>query len=440
MNRRGFCLLALTGALTLTGCAVSPGYNWPQWRGPDGNSLSVETRLPTQWGENRNVVWKREIPGWGRSTPTIWGDAIFLTTHHEEDLLLLRIDKRTGEVVWKRQVGHGEVSGLDPYLKTDDSRRRQVFHRSHNLATPSPVTDGERVVVHFGNGDLASYTFDGKREWHRNLQEDHGTYTIWWGHANSPVLFESLVISVCIQDSLEDLDGEPSESYVVAHDKRTGAERWRTLRMTGATAEPCDAYTTPVLYRGEDGWEVIVWGGTQLDAYDPRSGEQLWYLKDLGGNRTITGPTVANGLVYVTLGMKGALLAVKLGDRGTLSSGAIVWKHEKGTPDSPCQAVWRDRLFMVNNTGIATCLDAKTGAQHWTERLGREYRSSPLVAAGHAYFLSTEGDCAVVKASPEFRLVSRNTLEDEFLASPAVSDGQIFLRGKSALYCVGQPN
>ena len=438
MNLRSLSLRTVCTVLTLAGCTSSPSSNWPQWRRPEGNSLSVATNLPLAWDADKNLVWKREAPGWGRSTPAIWGDVLFLTAHYEDALLVLRIDKHTGEIVWKDEVGRGDAKRRgDTGEKSAEERRRQVFHAEQNLASPSAVTDGERVIVHFGNGDLASYTFDGKREWQRNLQDDHGTYTIWWGHANSPVLFEDLVISVCMQDSLADLGGdELSPSYVVAHDKRTGEPRWKTLRMTGAKSEPCDSYTTPLLHRGSDGWKRIVWGGTQLDAYDPGTGEQLWYLKDLGGNRTITGPTLANGMVYATVGMKGAVLAVELGGRGELPADAVAWKHGEGTPDTPCPVVWEDLFFMVSNSGIATCLDANTGTMHWKERLCGNYRSSPLAAAGRVYFLSTEGNSTVVEASPEFHVVSKNAVEDEFLASPGISEAQVFLRGKSALYCL----
>src|SRR5262249_54986711 len=158
-----------------------------------------------------------------------------------------------------------------------------------------------------GNGDLASYRFDGTREWRRNLAEDYGRYTIWWGHANSPVIVGNLVISVCIQDSLAGTDQPPSPSYLVAHNKATGDVVWDTKRMTGADAEQGDSYTTPLVVPRGNSIELVVMGGNWLDAYDPANGERLWHLPGLVGGRTITGPTAANGMVFTTVGMRGPL-------------------------------------------------------------------------------------------------------------------------------------
>ncbi|MCH5376779.1 MAG: PQQ-like beta-propeller repeat protein, partial [Planctomycetes bacterium] len=163
--------------------------NWPQWRGPAGNGVSRESDLPIAWSEDWGVPWKCKLPEWGDSTPAIWEDAIFVTSQLEDgQLVLLRIDKRSGRIVWTRKVGVGIRRLPASGRKSPEMRRFQEFHREQNMATPSPVTDGQLVVVHFGNGDLAAYDFEGRQLWHRNLQQDHGDYTIWWGHANSPLL------------------------------------------------------------------------------------------------------------------------------------------------------------------------------------------------------------------------------------------------------------
>lgn len=423
-------------ALVLAGGTAGRGQNWPQWRGPDGNSVSSDDGVPLVWDGSKNVVWTCQLDGSGTSTPAIWGDGIYVTSQSGEKLLLQRVDKTSGAAVWTRQVGRGSVDSVKPHAKTAEERRQQMFHTDHNLATPSPVTDGNHVIVHFGNGDLASYRLDGQLQWKRNLQEDQGPYTIWWGHANSPVLFEDLVISVCMQDSLADLQEELSPSYLVAHDTNTGEEKWKTMRMTGAESEPCDSYTTPLLRHGDGGWELIVMGGTQLDAYNPRSGKQLWNMRDLGGNRTITGPTIAGDLVYTTVGMSGPLLAVKLDGQGEVGSEAIVWKHKKGTPDTPCPVVWNDLIFVISDHGIGTCLDRRNGTTYWQQRLAGNYRASPVAVAGRIYFLNRDGLCTVVAASSEFEKLSENKLGDEFFASPAISNGRLFLRGKNTLYCV----
>ena len=180
--------LALTLVVSFESSAMAE--NWPQWRGPAGNGVSRERNLPLAWSERRGIAWKTETPGWGNSTPAIWKNAIFVTSQKDDQLLLSRLDRQGGKIVWTRTVGQGTTP------RNGKGRGEQKFHNIHNLASPSPVTNGTQVVVHFGNGDLAAFDFEGKQLWKRNLQEDHGKYTIWWGHSNSPVLYNGSVISV----------------------------------------------------------------------------------------------------------------------------------------------------------------------------------------------------------------------------------------------------
>jgi outer membrane protein assembly factor BamB len=407
--------------------------DWPQWRGPEGTGVSPDKDVPIIWHEGRGIVWKCPLPEWGDSTPAIWGDAIFVTSHTPENkLLLLRIGKKSGEIVWTQDVGSGEA------VREAPKRSTQKFHQLHNLASPSPVTDGETVVVHYGNGDLAAYDYDGQQLWKRNLQEDYGAYSIWWGHANSPVMASDLVISVCMQDSLADQQANPVESYLVAHELDSGEVRWKIPRMTKAKAEECDAYTTPLLARLHGKEQLVVMGGNQLDAYDPTTGKQLWFLDGLVGGRTVTGPTTADGLIFTTRGMRGELIAVDPSKQGELNHRDILWDYSEGTPDTCSPVVWNDLLFMVSDDGIARCLDAKSGHLEWKERLKGKYKASPIAADGRIFFLNTEGLTTVVSASPRFDKLVENQLDDETIASPAVSDGKIFIRGRKALYCVGR--
>jgi outer membrane protein assembly factor BamB len=405
--------------------------NWPQWRGPQGTGVSTETGLPLQWSETENIAWKCPLPGMGASTPAVWGNAVFVTSEDGDKLLLLKTNKTTGQVEWTQQVGTGVPARRGRRGADGSFRKQQKFHNLHNLASPSPVTDGEVVIAHFGNGDLAAYDFAGKRLWLHNLQKEHGTYTIWWGHANSPVLSGDLVISVCMQDSLADLQSELAPSYLVAHDKRTGEQKWKTKRETGSKAEDGDSYTTPLLYERQGRRELLVVGANHIDAYDPTTGRQLWDVPGIEGSRTITGPTLGAGLVYATGGKRGPLVAAKLG-------GDIVWKHAQGTPDTPCPVLWKDWLFTVSDQGIAQCFDAHNGELLWKERLPTgDYKASPLAADGKIYFLNLKGGCTVLKAGPRFEKLAENHINDETIASLAVSGGKVFVRGKKALYCVG---
>ncbi len=424
-----FCLL---GAAIVVRPANAD--NWPQWRGPQGNGICRERETPLIWNEERGLAWKCPLPAWGNSTPAVWEDRVFVTSHTDDRRLeLLCIDARSGKPVWTRQVGTATAPREAPPRK-----RQQKFHRLHNLASPSPITDGKTVVVHFGNGDLAAYDFQGRRLWYRNLQEDYGPYSIWWGHANSPVIYQDLVISVCMQDSLADVQETPVESYVVAHDLKTGKVRWRTTRATDAQAEECDAYTTPVFAVRNGLTELIIMGGNQLDAYDPKSGRQLWFLPGLVGGRTVTGPVVDQRIVYVTRGKKGPFLAVARGGQGELTRRSIVWFTNEGTPDSCSPIVVGNLLFLVSDDGIARCYDKATGELFWKKRLPGKYKASPVAVDGRLLFLNTDGTCTVVSASSRYNKLAENRLDDQTLASPAIANRHIYIRGHQSLYCIGQ--
>jgi outer membrane protein assembly factor BamB len=427
-TRLFLCTLGLL-AIGATGAIAA---NWPQWRGPNGDGISDETGLPVQWSETAGVLWKLPLPGPGASTPAIWGDAVFLTTMQGDKLLALKVSKSKGEIEWSREVGTGTMRRGSP------KRKEHTFHNLHNLASPSPVTDGEVVLFHFGTGDLVAFDFAGKELWRRNLQKEHGNYTIWWGHANSPVIWKDMVISVCMQDPLDDLQKDPAPSYVVAHDRKTGEQKWKVMRMTGSKAEDADAYTTPIFRQVDGKTEMIVVGGNQIDAYDPANGKRLWFLPGLRGSRTITGPTLADGLLYTTEGKRGALLAVKPGGTAKLGNDAILWKQSDSTPDTPCPVLWKGLVFTVADNGIALCRDAKTGALKWKERLLGDFKSSPLAADGKVYFLNMDGRCTVVAATDKFDKLAENRVDDGTPASLAIADGRIYLRGKKALYCIGK--
>ena len=340
---------------------VAPEDTWPQWRGPTGDSVTLSRNLPTSWSKTDNIAWKCSVPGWGNSTPVIWGDAIFLTTQDDERLLLLRLDRADGKIVWQREVGTGSLGRKVP---AGVGR----FHVEHNMATPSPVTDGEHVWVHFGNGDLACYDFAGQKTWSLNMIKRYGVYSIWWGHGNSPVLCENLLISVCMQDPKGG-----GKNYVVAHDKLTGEEKWFVQRNTGAAGEPADSYTTPIFYRHDGQTEMIVLGGNVLDAYDPATGKRLWHCSVFKGDRVISGPTLLGDTVLAIQGMKGPVFAVRAGGSGDVTASHVRWKYTGVTPDAASPVTANGLVFLANNAGIAICLEAETGRELWKQRLGGDF-------------------------------------------------------------------
>ena len=417
------------------GWGVLAAADWPQWRGPDGNGVSNETGLAFRWNESEGLKWKATLPEWGTSTPAIRGRALFLTSHTDDGkLLVLRLDAATGEIDWTRQIGIGK-----PVLGGSPQRGIQVFHRWHNMASPSPVTTENRVVVQFGTGDIAALDFSGKVLWQRNLQKDHGPFTIWWGFANSAVLHEGRVINCCMQDSLADRQQKPVPSYLVAHDLETGQLLWKTLRSTQADAEQCDAYTTPLLADLDGRRQLVIMGANQLDGYDPDDGRQLWFLPGLSGGRTVPSPTAHNGLVYAVRGAQGALVAVRGGGQGQLPQDRIAWSHRQNTPDTCCPVVYQGLLFTVSDDGIAQCLDAQTGQLQWRTRLKGPFKASPIAADGRVYFPSTSGICTVLAADRKLQQLAANSLDDQLIASPAISAGTIFLRGRKALFAIEAP-
>lgn len=433
----GSVLAYLLGCLLAGGTAApASAEDWPQWRGPQGTGVSGERNVPILWNAEQNLAWQTELPGWGASTPVVSGDSVFLTAQTADGrLLVLCVDAAAGKLRWEREAGQFAV----PRGRAE--RRAQRFHELHNLASPSPVTDGRRVIAHFGEGTLVAYSRDGELLWRRNLQEDYGNYTIWYGHANSPLVVGHRVISVCLQDSLVDLEPDhPAASYVVAHDIRDGHEIWKTPRPTAARGEPCDAYTTPLLIQFRDQPQVVVMGGNELDAYAPATGERLWRLPDLNGGRTVPSPAWDGRRLFVTLGLRGPVTAVEVDGSRELSHRQIRWRHTSGSPDS-CSPVAADGLlFLITDDGIARCLDAEGGTMRWRKRLPGKYKASPVLCDGRLFFANTEGLVTVVSATRRYRKLAENQLpEGQLLASPAISQGRIYWRTKSSLICVGWP-
>lgn len=407
--------------------------NWPCWRGRDGNGVSLETDLPLHWNEDEGVVWKCKLPEWGNGTPVILDGMIYLTSHDEENnFIVLKIEKQSGEIVWTRKVGSAETP-----RKSERNRLDTKFHSLHNMASPAVAVDRSVVITHFGDGEIVALDHDGEILWHRNLQEDYGPFTIWWGHANSPVLHDEMAIFVSMQDPCIGLMEKLSDSYVVAYDKMTGRERWRKIRNTGSDGEYGDSYVTPIFREIDGRTELIVWGGETIDAYDPTTGERFWWLPGLTGNRIITGIVAVDDMLYATRGMRKQLFAVRTGGSGEQSLDDVVWEYERGTCDASTPAVYRGLLFMVTDRGISKCLDAATGKEYWQRRIAGNYYASPLAADGRIYFQSQDGLVTVVRADKKGDVLAENRLDDTFLTSPIVSEGRIYLRGRKRLYAIG---
>jgi outer membrane protein assembly factor BamB len=395
--------------------------NWPQWRGPHLNGMSSETNLPLKWSRTENVHWKLPLPERSGATPIVWGDHIFLSTGDGgPNLALWSIDRNTGVVRWKRPLGGGNQR-----------------MRKQQMSSPSPVTDGQSVWVMTGTGLLRAFDFTGRELWMRDIQKDYGRFGILWGYASSPLLH---------QDSLfvEVLHGMYTRdpSYLLRIDKATGKTLWRVERPTHARQESPDAYTTPALLQYQGQTQIVISGADVVTGHDLATGKELWRANGLNpyndGNYRVVASPIVEGDLIIAPSRERPLLALKAGGQGDVTSSHVVWKFNQG-PDVPTPVSDGTYLYSINDRGILYCLDLKTGATvYGPQRLrSSTYSGSPVLADGRIYVTDEDGVTSVFQAGPKFALLAENDLDDYTLSSPAISDGQIFIRAERALYAIG---
>lgn len=397
------------------------GGNWPHWRGPNANGVSDEKNLPLKWDTRENVTWKLAMPDVSGSTPIIWGENIFLHVSDGGKLYLWCVERNRGEVKWKR------------LLKDSDEKVRKG-----NMSSPSPVTDGKTVWVLTGNGAVKAFDFDGNELWARDLWKDYGRFGLNHGYGSSPVYYDgALYIQVLHGMKTDD------PSYIEKLDARTGKTIWHHIRPTDAVSESPDSYTTPVIARQNGKPILIVTGGDYVTAHDLETGKELWRGGGMNPNnnpfnRIVASPLLMNGSVLVPTRVR-PLQMFRLGGNGDITKSHLVWANENG-PDVPTPVTDGTYVYIINDRGIVYCLDAKTGKEvYGGQRIKPAiYSSSPVLADGKIYISNEEGLTTVLRAGPKFEVLAENPLEDYILSSPAISDGQIFIRTKSYLYCIGE--
>jgi len=394
--------------------------NWPQWRGPLLNGLSHETNLPVRWSRTEGMAWTLPLPAWSGSTPIVWDDRIFLNVAEGPSTFLWCVNRADGTVRWKRPIAGGN---------------KQI--RKQNTSTPSPVTDGTGVWIMSGTGVLKAFDFDGTERWARDLQREYGPFGQLYGYGSSPLLFEdSLYVQV--------LHGSHTEapSYLVRINKTDGKTVWRVERRTGAQQESPDAYTTPALLRSGTRAEIVVSGADVVTGNDASTGAEIWRAEGLnptrdGIYRIVASPFVQDGIVYAP-SRERPLLALRSGGRGDVSSSHVLWKFMNG-PDVPMPVTDGKYFYVINDRGIMWCLDAKTGTPLYERQRLRSstYTGSPVLADGKIYITDEDGVTSVIQAGPKFAVLAENDLNEYTLSSPAVSDGQIFIRTDKRLYAIG---
>ena len=400
--------------------AAANAQNWPQWRGPNLNGLSNEKNLPSRWTTDENIVWKLAMPSWSGSTPIIWRDLIFLNVAEGDNLSLWCVNRKKGDIVWKQPLGAGNVK-----------------MRKQNMSSPSPVTDGRNVYVMTGTGILKSFDFKGTELWTRDIQKDYGKFGLNWGYASSPLLLDdSLYVQVLHGMKTDD------PSYVMRIDKKSGKTLWKVERATAAIRESPDSYTTPGLLRYGKNVEIVITGGDCVTGHDPATGKELWRANGLNPSndpfyRIVASPVVFNDIVYVPTRVK-PLLALKAGGRGDITTSHVLWSTLNG-PDVPTPVTDGKYFYVVNDSGIMWCFDAKTGQEIYGKQRIKSgaYSASPVLADEKIYITNEDGLTTVVKAGPKFEVIAENALNDYCLSSPAISDGQIFIRTAGQLYCIG---
>ena len=403
--------LLLTALVLLGRIATVSAQDWPQFRGPGGQGHSSERALPLEWAETRNVAWKTALPGLGWSSPVVSGGKVWITTAIEQrgiSLRLLAFDVATGREALNVEVFH--LSGA-----------HREINPKNSWASPTPIVEGDRVYVHFGADGTAALSTDGTVIWMQRFE-----YQSQHGAGGSPVLFGGLLIFNC--------DGSDA-AFVVALDKNTGKVKWKTNRRYPAD----QAYTTPLVIRVGDRDQLISVGAFRATAYDPLTGKEIWRVSYSDGFSNVPRPVHAHGLVYIATGFQQpSMLAVRPDGAGDVTKSHVAWKLDRDAPLTPSPIVVGDEFYMVNDGGIASCLDARTGTVIWQQRLGGTYSASPVFADGRIYFLAEQGVTTVIAPGREFRRLATNPLDGGLLASMAVSNGSLFLRTDTHLYRIVQ--
>ena len=389
--------------------------DWPQFRGPGGQGHSDATNLPLTWSETENITWKVPVAGLGWSSPAIQGDQIWITSAVDEGKTLhaIALDRATGKSL--HDVTIFELAEPSP------------VHSKNSHASPTPLIEGDRVYVHYGAHGTACLKTDGTVVWKtQDLKHDHRH-----GPGGSPVIFEDLLILNC--------DGSDIQ-FVVALDKNTGEIRWKKKRehigedrLTGKSNVPM-SYTTPLLTEINGTIQLLSSGADSIVSYNPRNGEEYWWFR-YDGYSNVPRPVVGKGLVFISSGYdRPEFYAVKVDGTGDVTESHLGWNMKKAAPLNPSPLLVGDELYLVSDNGIATCLDAVSGTQHWQERIGGNFSASPTLADGKIYLLDEEGKTTVIAPGKKYEVLATNTLEGRTLATPAMVDQAVFLRTDTHLY------
>lgn len=414
-NRHLLLLLAI-GVLA---CSHARASDWPRFRGPNGTGISADKDVPVTW-TTANVLWKKEIPGIGHSSPIVHGGRVLLQSASKDgkERWLLCLDAVHGDILWKA-------------IRAGEKTKK---HSLNSFASSTPATDGERVYDVFWDGAdirLGTYSFkDGKVIWEKDL----GGFTSQHGVGHSPMLVDGKVIVANDQDG---------SSHLLAFDARNGDKVWDVERKAFRAC-----YSTPFVHaRPDGGKELIVASTAGITGYNPSDGSVDWsYAWSFSRMplRTVASPIANGNLVFATSG-DGAgdrhVIAVRLGGKGDLTDASLVWENRKKYPFPyvPCMLARGDHLYSVSDKGLANCHLARTGEEVWSENLNAAFTASPILVDGKVYAVSQSGSVYVFEASPKFKPLAKNSLDEPVSSTPAVADNRLYIRGDKHLFCIGKP-
>lgn len=415
--------------------------SWPQWRGPNLDGTSTSTGLPVRWSTSENVAWRTKLPSWAAATPIIWGDTVFVTSAEKgsslnrpnsrlfeggdadrDQLYLIAISRQDGKIRWQQSIGRGNRIG-----------------NKQNMASPSPVTDGEHVWVANGNGELRCFDFAGRQIWLRDLQADYGKFGVQFGYGSSPLLHQGVLYLQNLQGMYTD-----DPSYVLAIDAKSGKTLWKVDRPTDGEHETPDSYSTATLAKVGEKFILIVSGAGYVTGHDLETGREVWRAGGLNPNNARNYRTIASSLVVGDIVLvpsrRRPFIAFRTDGRGDVTESKKLWSTDYG-PDVPTPTSDGERLYIIDDRGISLNLRVSDGGTIWdrTRIEPGTYSASPLLADGKIYATSEEGTTTVLKAGDEFEILAVNRLDDYTLASPAAAGNQIFIRTAEYLYCIGKP-
>ena len=413
-------MACVTAVFALMGSPV--GADWPRWRGPFDSGLA-RGDAPLRWSATENIAWKATVPGRGHSSPVVWGDRIFVTTAVptpanaragalvEHRFLLIAYDRRTGARLWEQ-------------VATTATPHEGHHAQYGSFASNSPVTDGEHVFAYFGSRGLYAYTLDGRQVWRKEMPRLRMFMS--FGEGAWTALEGSTLLVVVDQEG---------ESFIQALDKATGRELWRTPRQGNTN------WSGPYVTTHDGRKQVIVAASREVVSYDLATGARIWWARGLGQN-TIPAPVAANGLVTVMSGYRDPnLMTIRLGRTGDLTgTDAIVWQNQRGNSYTASPVLHEGTLYVLTDTGMLSAFDLASGKAHYQQqRLPKPYsfKASPVAANGKLYLASESDDVVVVRMGTTFEVLATNTIPNEtFIATPAIANGEIYLRGLNTLYAI----